>query len=290
MKPSILVAILHYGSSALTYRCLEQLLNKDQMEVLVIDNDPKNIFRPLGKKYSNLKIIKTNENLGFGKSNNFGIQYIKKSYHKYILLLNNDVVISEFAITQMVKELENLKAGIVGPCIYFSDNPNIIWACGGYVRKFNFEIRGYNFKITSSPYSVDYIPGAVLLTTIKLWEEIGGLPENYFLGYEEAEFALSASKLGYKIMALPNIKVLHDVGMSSEKKSKKYIYNYYRNKFKLSKYYLGPYVGMFYIAIVTFFENLIVNPKDSDAWLRALYHEISGKELSYKTVVQDFKN
>ena len=145
MSIDTLLIILHFGSKDLTNRCLKQLINDKTIEIVVVDNDPTSIYKIEQNYFENVKIIKTKGNLGFGKANNLGVNTYLQDYHKYIFILNNDVIIDSVNIQNLKTSLRKNNADIAGPVLYFDNSKNEdIWACGGYIRKFNFEIRGIN--------------------------------------------------------------------------------------------------------------------------------------------------
>lgn len=83
-------------------------------------------------KGPDLIIIKNKGNLGFPGGNNIGINFALKHYApNYLLLLNNDTVVHPGFLTELILEGEyNKDVGILGPKIYYYDNPDVIWSAG----------------------------------------------------------------------------------------------------------------------------------------------------------------
>ncbi len=148
--------------------------------------------------------------------------------HDSVLLLNNDTVVLADAIARLRRLLGSKNIGAVGPCMPFLSRPEQIWACGGLIRKIRIFIGGLREIKRTEPYDVDYLPGAAILCRLSVWDNLGGLPDKYFLAFEEAEFALEIRKLNLRIMVDPTAKILHKVGMSSHSQPM-YIYNKIRN-------------------------------------------------------------
>ena len=69
-------------------------------------------------EFSNVKIICTGENLGYGKGNNFGINQVKTDY---ILILNPDVICDKNLFNNISKVINKTKDFSIIGCQYLSD-------------------------------------------------------------------------------------------------------------------------------------------------------------------------
>jgi GT2 family glycosyltransferase len=244
-----LCVILHHGSEEYTNKCISSLLNQKQLDIVILDNDPSQSYEPLAYARKSVKIFKTGGSAGFSESNNIGVKAFLTKYHSSILILNNDTIVSEGALEYLLNTLNSSSVGAVGPCMPYTSHPNKIWACGGNISKLRVSIGGIQPK-HQRPYEVDYLPAAAILCRSDLWKEIGGFNEEYFIAYEEAEFALEIKKRGFKVMVDPRSVILHTVGMSNQI-SAKYYYNSIRNRLIFSKYLYGKNIGFFYALIIT---------------------------------------
>lgn len=277
MNFNILCVIIHFGDESLTCACIESVA-KDNIDIVVVDNDPKQNFNSKGLQYKKVKIFKTGGSDGFALANNRGVLAERKNYHDAVLFLNNDTIVKESAIAMLYELLQKEKVGIVGPCMPFLDFPQKIWACGGYVDKIRVKVGGLQKIRDGKPFEVDYLPGAAILCSLPVWDKIGGFPEKYFLAYEEAELALRVRNKGYKVMINPNAIILHKVGMSSEVKPK-FFYNDIRNRIKFGRFLWGKIIGTVLAVSVTLITTIKENYKIS-LWLRAVVDEISGSPLN----------
>ncbi len=82
-----------------------------------------------------LILIKNDKNVGFAEGNNIGIKYALNNLNPdYILLLNNDTVVDKGFLVEMLKVSESdNEIGIVGPKIYFYNEPKRIWFAMGKI-------------------------------------------------------------------------------------------------------------------------------------------------------------
>jgi len=280
LKESLtLCVILHYGSENDTNSCLISLMVEDDLDIVVSDNDPLQSYSPPIELESAVKIIRTGGRAGFSEGNNIAVNTFLDHRHDSVLIINNDTIAMRGAVKSLKDCLIDEQVGAVGPCMPLFNDQNQIWACGGYINKKTLIIGGLQPR-GRDPYEVDYLPGAAILTRSSLWQKIGGLSENYFLAYEEAEFALEVKRLGYKVMVNPSAVILHKVGMSNQNKPQ-YFYNSIRNRIIFSKYLYGKSIGFIYAAIVTLgsskARNFFLFARRLRLWFEAVSDERKGK-------------
>lgn len=198
------------------------------------------------KDLTNLKqliLIKNEINHGFAEGNNIGIKFALKNFNPdYILLLNNDTVVDkEFLKYLVIKGEKNEKTGLLGPKIYYYDNPNIIWCIGGKIDwKFARGLHIGNNTADNGQYdelkNFDYISGSSLLIKRKVIEDIGLLDKRFFLYFEETDLALRATEKGYENLYVPNAKIWHKVSKSGGGMSKSIgLYYITRNRWLFMK-------------------------------------------------------
>jgi GT2 family glycosyltransferase len=258
----ILCIILHYGSEKDTIECIKSI--KPSVDIVVADNDPLQTFQ-----YSGVKIFRTGGSLGFAAANNLAVKKCRNSTHTFILLLNNDTIVQNFAIHLMRTTFYDPKVGACGPCLISNDK---IWACGGKINKIRLSIGGLKKIHQNTVYEVDYLPGAAILCRLDVWDSVGGLPEKYFLCFEEAEFAMRIKQLGFDVVVNPGATIIHKVGLSSDKQPM-YIYNEIRNRMKFGNFIYGP-VGYLLGAFFGIFQGHVV------VWFHAVFDELNGVPLN----------
>ena len=173
------------------------------------------------RRNKQLIIIENKKNFGFAEGNNIGMEFALKNLNSdYILLLNNDTVVDNDFLKTLVLEGEaDSKIGILGPKMYYYDNPNIIWCIGGKIdwklaRGLHIGIDEIDTGQYSEKMNFDYINGSCILIKRKVLEEIGFFDKNFFLYFEETDLALRASKKGYNNTYIPNAKIWHKVSKS----------------------------------------------------------------------------
>ena len=97
MIVNTLYLILNYKTYNETIYLIRELLSQDIREnfILVVDNcSPNESFIRIKEAFQTekrIECIRTDENGGYAKGNNYGLRYAKKYNPKYICIINNDV-------------------------------------------------------------------------------------------------------------------------------------------------------------------------------------------------------
>lgn len=176
---------------------------------------------------SPLLIITAGGNLGFAGGNNVALRYLaRQDDWRYVWLLNNDTVISPDALQALVRRLdESPAAGMCGSLLPYYDRPDIIWAQGGgslnrWLAKSacigNGLPLGQGYSRADVERLMKYVAWASLLVTRQFIEEIGLMSEEYFLYYEEPDWAFRG-KHHFGLVYAPESVVYHKVGMCTLK-------------------------------------------------------------------------
>lgn len=292
------VIIVNYNTLKLTKNTIDSVIEKTKnlkYEIILVDNasiDGSTEF--FEKSYKNKIIfIKNKENLGFGRANNKGIEIAKG---KYIFLLNSDTLLINNAIKILFDFMEeNSNCGICGGNLYDSNkNPVISYELKLPQNKFNlFEIlkkitrrKVVFFNETNFPMEVGYISGADMLIRKNVLDKVEKFDKDFFMYYEETELTYRIKKLGYKIISVPQAKIIHLEGRSTVFKEQrfhmflesKYKYFYKTTDLKTCKY-------VYYISQIGHFIRLILSfNKDYLKMLKINKEEYNKFLLNYHTL------
>lgn len=281
-----LCVILHYGEEEDTWDCVNSIVSYDFLDILIADNDPSQKIEIPQRFVNKVRIFRTGGVAGFAQANNMAVREGRDATHHSVLLLNNDTMVLPYAVHKLRQLLDHENVGACGPCMPFASHPDQIWACGGIIHKFRVSIGGLTKIKKPQPYDVDYLPGAAILCRLNVWDMVGGLPEKYYLCFEEAEFAMHIRRLSFRIMVHPEAKILHKVGMSSENQPM-YIYNGIRNRMKFGSFLWGKWPGFFLGALLSL-RWVISTTHGFALWTRAVRDEIHDVALNRETL-QDVK-
>lgn len=251
MFPKISVILVNYNSWEDTIECVNSLIMNEYMnkEIIVVDNGSSNVDQyannPIFSQVE-VKLIKSETNLGFSGGNNVGIVYAIQALTDFVVLLNNDTLVKTDFLTRLYASyIENGKPSIVcGKILYYS-NPDTIWYAGGEINfsTGGIEHWGCNKKDQLYPtqkLDVSFATGCLWFMPKETLSEVGYLDESYFLYSEDADYCCRINNLGLRILYDPNIVIYHKVGASS-KMSKLSQYYSVRNDFYVFDKYAPSY-------------------------------------------------
>ena len=206
----ISIIIPCYNQHDMSYECVERILSvspEAHIEVIVIDNgsDPE-IAVPFSGFYD-LRVIRNHKNLGFPVAVNQGI---RDAQGDVILLLNNDVILSEGAIERMLSWLEYFD--IVGPCTNYCAGMQCV-QLPVYQTVSEFENEAAMFAEDNADVAeeVNWIIGFCMMFKKSVFDEIGEFDESLWpCSGEEIDFCLRARKAGKTIGIARDVYVHHE--------------------------------------------------------------------------------
>ena len=233
-----------------------------------------------------VKVIQSDQNLGFAGGNNLGIQ---AAQGKYLFLVNNDTVFKDFNIQALIDRIESSpEIGIVCPKIRFAWGNNPIQFASytplskitvrNHAIGFNEEDRGQYDTAHPTPYA----HGAAMLIRRDAIEKVGLMPECYFLYYEELDWSMMFTRAGYQIWYEPQCTIYHKESRATGQNSPLRTYYLTRNRLLLvrrnTQEFNKPLAYLYLIGIVSIRDILkytfTARFELLKATIRALWHFI----------------
>jgi GT2 family glycosyltransferase len=230
------IIIVNYKSQEKVLKCLESIAKAElgdlSYEIIVVDNASGDDLSMIAAAYPEVKIIKSEKNLGMGGGNNFGA---KNSQGKFILILNPDTAILDDALVKLHHYLkEHEKIGIVGPKLLNTDG-SLQYSCLRFPKIYTPILRRTFFGELAprqldyflmkdfdhaSDRSVDWLMGSCLLVRREILEKDGYLfDEKYFMYFEDTDLCRRVrQKHGLDVVYLPEAVVIHDHARQSAEK------------------------------------------------------------------------
>jgi GT2 family glycosyltransferase len=161
-----------------------------------------------------LRLILSDRNLGFAGGCNVCMRYALEYLNSvYVLLLNNDTVVSKDFLTQLVRVSQSdERIGIVGPKIYFYErdgrNDVINYAGGTYdMKRGRLELVGYN-EVDKGQYN-DLVSGCCMLIKADIIRKMGFLDPVYFMYGEDLDYCKRVSMAHYRLIYVPSSVIWH---------------------------------------------------------------------------------
>lgn len=251
MNKKVTIIILNWNGWEDTTECLESLqqVNYNNFDILIVDNASnddsinkikrycaenhifynrslhQNVKPQKNEKKEGLKIfiIENKKNYGFAKGNNIGIKYAINNLNPYfILILNNDTIVTKTFLTELMKPAVKDEIGICSPKILNFKNPKLIDSTGHVISWGRIVDRGHN-KIDKNQYDdkleIIGAKAAACLYKVEMLKSIGLFNEEYITTYEDAELSWRANKKQWKAQYVPQAIVYHKISKSIKKNS-----------------------------------------------------------------------
>jgi len=212
-------------------------LNNETIEVIVVDNaSTQDEATEIEKRFPQVKVIKSDKNLGFAGGNNLGF---KAAHGKYLFFINNDTILRPQTsdLRLLIARLESSpKIGMVSPKIRFTWGKQPI-QYAGYTPLSKITLRnksiGFGEKDNGqydTPYPTPYAHGAAMMVKQEVIEKAGVMPECYFLYYEELDWSLMIRRAGYEIWYEPSCTIFHKESQTTGQQSPLKAYYITRNR------------------------------------------------------------
>jgi glycosyltransferase involved in cell wall biosynthesis len=214
------IVILTFNELEYTKKCVESIRKRtpEPHEIIFVDNGSKDgtikWLKKLIQEHPNFKLIENKENLGFAKGCNQGIE---ASSGEYILLLNNDVLVTEGWLSGMLECINSAPdIGVVGPMTNnISGLQKVVHADYGNTDHLEEYAKAFREKNRYRRIPARRIVGFCMLFRRELVEKIGLLDETFGSGnYEDDDLCLRASLEGYKNLIAGDV-FLHHYGSRS---------------------------------------------------------------------------
>jgi hypothetical protein len=201
-------------------------------EIIVADNGSTDgTLELLAARYSDVRVLAIGRNIGFCPAGNLAA---REAAGRYLLFLNDDILIQDDAIARLVEWMDaHPEAGVTGSRLLNIDGtdqfssgrtfpspmnalfgrksvltrlfPNAPWA-----RKYLLS----NRVNSSEPYQVDWVSAAAMMVRREAFEKTGGLAEDFYY-FHEMVICSRCQKAGYTVWLDPQSKIVHYEGAGS---------------------------------------------------------------------------
>lgn len=208
-----------------------------------------------------LVLIRNGANLGFAGGNNVGLRYALARDFDYVWLLNPDTVVRPDALRRMVEAMrEDPSMGACGCTVLHYAEPDTVQALGGarYDRWLALPHHigaglpaGAEVDAGEVEARMSYVYGASMLVSRRFLEEVGLLSEDYFLYFEELDWAMRA-RGRFRLGFAPRSVVYHREGAklgSGRTKSPVSDYYFMRNRIRVTRRFSPRTLPTVYLAL-----------------------------------------
>jgi GT2 family glycosyltransferase len=229
---------VNYNVKDYLLQCLRSLnasVGSVTTEVIVVDNDSHDgSVDELQPLFPSVRWIALDENIGFGRANNVGLEHASG---RYVLYLNPDTIIGADTLSVMCKFLdEHPKTGIAG-CKVLNPDGSFQVACRrglptpwvSFCKLFGLQrlfpssklFAGYNLTYlpVDATYAVDALIGAFMVGRTDLMRSLGGFDPAFFMYGEDIDLCYRVQQAGFDVTYVHTTSIVHYKGESTKRSS-----------------------------------------------------------------------
>ena len=209
MKNLTVVIVTYKTPEKIILDCLRSIDSK--IKVLIVENSENfKHKKQILSQFSNVEVLCTGKNLGYGAGNNYGI---KSAQTDYILILNPDVICAKDFFSNIIDLIFKTEDFSIIGCQYLHDD---IFMPAGFFdekknNKFVKDFRNNNIKSLSK---VEWVTGCSMLLNLKKFKTKDIFDQDFFLYFEEFDLCKSIIKTGGEIYTSSKLKI-HHLGFKS---------------------------------------------------------------------------
>ena len=232
------IVIVNYKTPDILRICIKSIKDATQStqhEVIVVDSESDGeLGDVLQEEFPGIKFLFFENNAGYAKCVNAGLKIVKG---EFILVLNADIIAEKDSIEKMLEYLKSQnKVGMIGPkLVSFNGKsqysafrfytPFLIILRRTFLGKLKFGkkalneflLKDKNIENLKIPLKVDWLMGSALLLKKRAFEKVGGMDENFFMYFEDVDWALRFWQNGFEVVYFPQTKMHHFHGQVSKK-------------------------------------------------------------------------
>jgi GT2 family glycosyltransferase len=235
-QPDVSLIIISLNSLHYLKGCLQSIRDatwkQTTYEVIIVDNGSKDgTLEYLQREWPSVLVVANEKNRGFCQAGNQGAH---AAAGRYLLFLNDDILILDDALPKLVEFMDqNPNAGMVGSRLLnldgtdqfssgrtFPSPMNALFGRKSILTKLFPRARwarGYllsDLIQSAAPYEVDWLSAAAMLVRASIFQEIGGLAEDFYY-FHEMIICARSKRAGHSIFLHPLSRIIHYEGAGS---------------------------------------------------------------------------
>lgn len=207
--------IVTYNGKQWIEKCLKSLRESEYpVQIIAVDNGSTDgTLDLISDKFPEVRLVRAESNLGFGKGNNLGIETALHKGADFVFLLNQDAYILRGCITSLLNALKrNAKAGLISPIHLAGDERNFDFGFYNYINpRLTPNLLGDYFQGRSiGEYETEFVNAAAWLISADVLKKAGMFHPAFDHYGEDREYTSRLQRLGYKILIDANSFIVHD--------------------------------------------------------------------------------
>ncbi|MFA6391505.1 MAG: glycosyltransferase family 2 protein [Patescibacteria group bacterium] len=231
MPKKLFIIIVTWNGQKFIQDCLNSVYQQTEsgFGVIVVDNKSEDRTREIIKEnFKDVILIENDNNQGFAKGNNIGINKALSLGADYVVLLNQDTEVSDNFVKSGVQYLEdNVNVGLASPIIQYPDSDKV-WFAGSKLFRGKDILSHPTTKVgehinkksalekIDKNITADWLPACALFIKKDVFQKIGLIDESFFMYGEDLDFSLRALRAGYQLGVVSNMTIVHKEQLNSK--------------------------------------------------------------------------
>jgi GT2 family glycosyltransferase/lipopolysaccharide/colanic/teichoic acid biosynthesis glycosyltransferase len=246
-RPRVSVIIVNYNVRDFLHHAIVSLtkaLKGISSEILVVDNASDDGSVAMIKKvFPRVRLFASPVNLGFAKANNLAL---RQARGEFLLMINPDTLVQEDTISSMIAFFEeHPDVGLAGckilnpdgtfqlPCRRSFPTPWVAFTKMTGLSKLLPSTRlfgRYNLTYLSpdETYEIDAVSGSFMMLRKSVYNEVGGLDEDFFMYGEDLDWCYRIQRTGWRIYYVHSTQIIHYKGESTRRSDIDEIRTFYK--------------------------------------------------------------
>lgn len=212
------LSIVSHAHGDMVCRLIEDsLAYPDVKQIIVTQNIPETLHLPISPK---VLLIRNDAPKGFGANHN---QAFKFCTEPFFCPINPDISLLQNPFPLLIDQLTTYNAGLVAPRVVSASGlPEDSWRYFPTFSSLAKKAMGQDdgtFSVPASTQSFhpDWVAGMFMLFDRKAFARLNGFDQKFFLYYEDVDICARAWSLGIKVLACPQVSVIHDAQRASRR-------------------------------------------------------------------------
>lgn len=215
---SVTVVVCNYNGEEHLPRCLEAVrgLRGDLVtEVIVVDNaSTDRSLEVVAERFPEVRVVQVGRNGGPAVARNAGM---REARTRWVMALDNDVVVAEDVLEKLVAAAEETGAAAVQPRSVFDEDPGRVHYDGGALHYVGLiALRNFYVPLSEAEGEGVVEVGCVISLALLVDREkllaIGGYEERYFILFEDLDLSYRLRACGETLVIVEDAIVRHRAG------------------------------------------------------------------------------
>ncbi|HZM59013.1 MAG TPA: glycosyltransferase family 2 protein [Vicinamibacterales bacterium] len=211
-SPDVSIVIVNWNGRQFLDACLNAVAAQEGVEaetILVENGSTDGSAAYVAERFPWVRLVALQKNLGFAGGNNAGV---REARGPYVAFLNNDTVPDRDWLRRLVAGTGGDETVLATSRIVYMHDRGVIDSAGdGMLRWGGAFKRHHGGRVETSPASGEVfgVCGAACLIARRVFDELGGFDERFFVSHEDVDLSYRARLRGYRCRYVADAVVAH---------------------------------------------------------------------------------